>query len=132
MFILCIVICSLVGKSVGHMLLGCIRWGWSEGVVGQNKQIEQNWTWPSNFDICFCVIFSCYGQSLISWRKTGHWAFPQANFKVFSWFPKILFKFSSNLSSISTKKSIILESPDLLVANQMHFWCIFSLFIPRM
>ena len=50
--------------------------------MGQSKEIEQSWTVPRNFDI-FWVIFSCYDQSLISGRETGHEALPSTNFEIF-------------------------------------------------
>ena len=38
----------------------------------QNKEIQQNWAGPETFDICFCIILSCYDKSLISGTETGH------------------------------------------------------------
>ena len=39
--------------------------------MGKSKEIKQSWKRPRNFDICFGVIFSCYGQSLISGKEAG-------------------------------------------------------------
>ena len=43
-------------------------------LMGQSKEINQNWMGPRNFDICFCVNFSCYNQSLIPGKEAGHLA----------------------------------------------------------
>ena len=40
--------------------------------MGKSKKIKQNWKRPRNFDICFGVIFSCYGRSLISGKEAGY------------------------------------------------------------
>ena len=37
----------------------------------QNKRIKQNWTESGNFNVCFCVIFDRYCQSLIPRSGTG-------------------------------------------------------------
>ena len=36
------------------------------------KLFKLNLTGPRKFDISFCVIFSCFNQSLIYKRETGH------------------------------------------------------------
>ena len=41
-------------------------------IMGQSKEIKQKRKGPENLKICFSVIFNCYGQVLISGRKTGH------------------------------------------------------------
>ena len=55
-------------------------------LTGQSKEIKQKWKRPKGFDICFSVMSTCYGQSLISGRDTGHWALPPTNFKISSYF----------------------------------------------
>ena len=35
-----------------------------------------------NSDICFCMFFDCYWQSLISGRETGHWAISPPKFAI--------------------------------------------------
>ena len=61
-----------------HMITNLIR---------QSEGIKQNWTGPRNFHIFFCVVFSCYDQSLISGRETGHEALLPTNFEIFLIFP---------------------------------------------
>ena len=36
--------------------------------MGQIKAIKLNLTKPRNFDISFCLIFNCYGQSNL-WKR---------------------------------------------------------------
>ena len=36
-----------------------------------SKGIKQNWTGPKNFGMCFCVILTCYEQSLNLGRALG-------------------------------------------------------------
>ena len=43
-----------------------------EIIMGHSKEIKQNLTGPTNFDICFCVIFSCCDRSLTSRGETKH------------------------------------------------------------
>ena len=40
----------------------------------QSKEIKHEWKGPKDFTICFSLIFSCYGESLISGEETMHWA----------------------------------------------------------
>ena len=40
--------------------------------LAQNGVIQKNWTGKWKFGICFCMFFSCYSQSLRSWRETSH------------------------------------------------------------
>ena len=40
--------------------------------MGQSKEIKQKWKGTKGFDICFFVIFSGYGQGLISGEENGH------------------------------------------------------------
>ena len=51
--------------------------------MGQSKEIRQNLTGLRKFNICFCVIFSSYGRSLIPERENGHWILPPTNFQFF-------------------------------------------------
>ena len=45
-----------------------------EKVMGQGKEIKQNWTGWKNFEVYFCIIFACYDQIFISERETWHQA----------------------------------------------------------
>ena len=56
-------------------------------LIGQIKKIKQKQVISKNFDICVSVIFSCYDQSVISRRKTGHLALPPTYFEIFLIFP---------------------------------------------
>ena len=47
------------------------RQSWAK-YLEQNREIQENWTGQEKFDICFCVLFECYCQSLICWRETGY------------------------------------------------------------
>ena len=48
---------------------------WTEHLE-RGKKTEGNWTGLENFNICFCVSFSCYCQSFICGKETGRWAMP--------------------------------------------------------
>ena len=48
-----------------------------------SQEIEQNWTAPENFFICFYVIFDLYYQSFISGRGTEYWTLPPPIFNIF-------------------------------------------------
>ena len=41
-------------------------------IIGESKEINQNWTGLKNLDICLQVIFGCYDKSFISERESGH------------------------------------------------------------
>ena len=36
--------------------------------MGQSKNIKHNYKEPKNFDICFCVNFSCYDPKSHFWK----------------------------------------------------------------
>ena len=52
-------------------------------LMGESKEIKQNWTGPINFDSCFCLIFSWYGGSPVSRGVTRHYPLPLTNFEIF-------------------------------------------------
>ena len=65
-----------------------------------NGTKQKNWTGPRIFDACFCVIFRCCGQGLISGRETGSWVLPPTKLEIFLIFLSFL-KFSLKLFSDS-------------------------------
>ena len=54
-----------VGKSCPHKQP-------QKKLMGQSKEIKQNWTGLRNCNICFCVIFSFCDKSLFSGSETRH------------------------------------------------------------
>ena len=58
--------------------------------MGQSKEVKQHWKEPKNFDISLCMIFSCYDESLILRRETGHLPLPRTNFEIFLIFDSFL------------------------------------------
>lgn len=48
-------------------------------LIGQSKEIKENWTRAQRFAISFFVIFSSYDQGFISGRRTGRKALPLIN-----------------------------------------------------
>ena len=78
-----------------------------------------------SFDICFFVTFSCYDQSLVSGKQTGHQALPPINFKIFilflSFLKSYVLKRSPNYQATHIQSLLYKKSrPALLVANKTY------------
>ena len=63
---------SIFGRLIAHIQKTEKRSNSQRKKNDGTKKINQKWKELKNFDNCFSVIFSCYDQSLVSGRKTGH------------------------------------------------------------
>ena len=48
--------------------------------MGQSKEIKQKRKGPKYLDLCFSVIFNCYGQSVFSGRENGYYDLVSNNY----------------------------------------------------
>ena len=69
--------------------------------VGKSSNIGQER--KNLIDICFCVFFDCFSQSLTSGRKTGHWAMSSPKFEIFPIFSNFLRSLSRSVTREATR-----------------------------
>ena len=64
----------------------------SQKSLGTRYRNQAKLVWTICFDICFCIIFGCYGQSYICGSETRHQSLFSWKFQFFNCFVNLLYQ----------------------------------------